>query len=203
MREPLLFGTLHWLGHCRAWTGWLVSKAQCSGCTQKMKNACDLSLHPLSKCWVRTNTFSLVSYRQYWNPKLSVYSSPKWTWDKVWNILNRSYSAFSWGLGNERTTPTRVIALAGALQSKNWGTCLKGSAQDGQWMHEKNEKCMRPFSPHIILMPSAYKHIFVRVMSTGLKPQVICLRFPLPPKWTHDKVCNTLSRSCSAFSWGI
>jgi len=38
---------------------------------------------------------------------------------------------------------------------------------------------VQPSSANIIPMPSPPKHIFVRVMSTVLKPQIICLQFPL------------------------
>jgi len=37
---------------------------------------------------------------------------------------------------------------------------------------------VQPSSPHIILIPSPPKHIFVRVMSTVLNSQIICLQFP-------------------------
>ena len=37
-----------------------------------------------------------------------------------------------------------------------------------QWIPQKRENCMRCFSPHIILMPSAHKPIFIGVMSTLL-----------------------------------
>ena len=57
---------------------------------------CGVSLHTLSKCQVRTNTFLLLSCQQCLNPKLSVYGfQPCY---KVWNILCRSCSAFSLGI---------------------------------------------------------------------------------------------------------
>jgi len=49
MIELLIFGTLHWLGHCRARTGGPVSKAQymmVSECTKKSeKRALSFSSH--------------------------------------------------------------------------------------------------------------------------------------------------------------
>ena len=79
--------------------------------------------------------------------------------------------------------------------------CFRGPGWDWQWKPQTDGNRIRPFFPHIIPMPSTHKGIFVAVMSTVLKPQIICLQFP--PTWHCHKVWNILSSSCSAHSWGI
>jgi len=66
------------------------------------------------------------------------------------------------------------------LQCNNLSTlpCFRGSEWDWQWKHQTDGNCIQPFFPDIIPMPSLHKHIFVGVMSTVLKPQIICLQFP-------------------------
>jgi len=118
----------------------------------------------------------------------TVSTPPKWTCHKVWNIVRKSCSTFSWGIKDMREQLRLGSShWLGRCRSKTGGPVSKAMYRMGSECTKKNEKRTRPFSPHLMPMLTAHKHVFVSVTWTVLER---LLYLAALPKWAFHKVCN-------------
>ena len=158
MIELLLFGTLHWLGHCRARTGDLSQRLSTGWAVDALKK------NNWYRCWLRTNTFLFLWPEQCWNAYVIWLRYPnnhsiKCAITKL-VIVSPSVGAFRWPFWGVcacawLTSPLlkhpayleEVLCLKVRNILHGTRADLKGWHWNRRFMHQQPENIVRPFSP--------------------------------------------------------